>query len=119
MTRLPARRRPERMGLRTSPQVRCPAHLAWIRGHECAVNGDDCEGRIEAAHVRGGTDGGLGKKPGDNFVLPLCSYHHRMQHVVGEAEFERVFAINMKAIAEGLWRASPARKRMEAKETTP
>lgn len=106
---IPKRRKPEKSGIRPQPQVRCPAHLAWVRGHQCAAGGDDCEGKIEAAHVRTGTNGGMGKKPGDDWTIPLCSYHHRAQHNVGEAEFERVFEIDMKKIAQALARRSPHR----------
>jgi len=58
----------------------------------------------------------MGLKPGDDWTLPLCSHHHREQHAHGEAEFERFHVIDMKATAAALWLASPARKRMEARE---
>lgn len=63
MVALPKRRRRPKMGVRKPSQVRCAAHLKWVRGHFCAVkglNGHVCRGRIEAAHVRSGTDGGVG-----------------------------------------------------------
>ena len=110
------------MGTRTSERVRCEAHLQWVRGcccsilgklfdiengvgqHSCSLTGD----RIEAAHVRRGTDGGMSLKPGDDMTLPLCATAHHEQHQIGEAAFERKYHIDMKAIAAELWDRSPA-----------
>jgi hypothetical protein len=111
MMRLPKRRKQEPLGLKDAPQIRNASHLAWIRGHVCSVNASDCSDRIEAAHVRTGTDGGMGVKPGDNWTIPLCSDHHHDQHQVGEAQFERYHSIDMKAIAQALWQRSPHRPR--------
>lgn len=109
------RRKPEPMGTRESVQIRSPGHLAWVRGFECSVinrrAAHECFGRSEAAHVRTGTDGGTGLKPGDNWVIPLCSEAHREQHQIGEAAFERLYGIDMKAIASALWKRSPHRPR--------
>lgn len=109
---LPKRRKRQPMGLREAPQIRCPAHLAWVRGHACSVGGatgNGCGGRIEAAHVRGGTDGALGVKPSDIYTIPLCSDHHAEQHRIGEAAFCKRHAIDMLAIANGLSAKSPHR----------
>lgn len=107
------RRKPEPMNVREAPQIRCPSHLAWVRGFQCSVidkrSAHECFGKIEAAHVRTGTDGGMGVKPSDCFVIPLCSAAHREQHQVGEAEFERIYGISMRRIADQLWRKSPHR----------
>jgi hypothetical protein len=35
----PKRRKPAPLGVRSSPQIRCSAHRAWIRGHQCSVFG--------------------------------------------------------------------------------
>lgn len=70
----------------------------------------ECEGRIEAAHIRTGTDGGMGKKPSDCWVVPLCSWHHKSQHSVGENSFWKShgFTIDQaKAEAARLWKQSP------------
>lgn len=109
------RRKPQKMGLREAPQIRSEKHKQWVRGHECAIagrNGHVCSGKIEAAHVRTGTDGGLNVKPGDNWTIPLCGEAHiRTQHRLGERLFEVTYGINMKAIAEQLWKASPHGKK--------
>lgn len=105
----PKRRKAPKMNVREEPQIRCPSHLAWVRGHECAAFSTMyCQGRVEAAHARVGTDGGMSMKPGDNWSLPLCEAHHRIQHQMGERSFEARFKINMKAIAQELWNKSPA-----------
>jgi hypothetical protein len=110
MSLIPKRRRPEPMGLREQPQVRCPSHLSWIRGHCCAIEGKPghtCGGKIEAAHVRIGTDGGMGVKPSDFYTIPLCAEGHALQHAIGEPAFERAFKISMLNIANELARKSP------------
>ena len=84
----------------------CPAHRAWVRRHHCCVPG--CEKLpIECAHVRSGTDGGTGLKPSDRWAVSLCRDHHREQHQVGEAEFERKYAINLYDLACEFARRSP------------
>ena len=83
-----------------------PRHRTWVRLHECCV-GLTCYGRIEAAHVRRGTDGGLGKKPHDRWCISLCAMHHRIQHNMGEFSFEKEYEIDMKALAREFAAASP------------
>lgn len=112
---IPRRRKPEPLGVREAPQIRCPAHLAWIRGHECAVSGNRghiCEGKIEAAHVRTGTDGGMSVKPSDTWSIPLCGDAHRWQHQIGEKAFETYYGISMRKIAEALAAKSPHKHKL-------
>lgn len=115
---IPKRKTRPKMGVRQEPQIRCPGHLAWVRGHECACAGKpntECVGKIEAAHVRVGTDGGMSLKPGDNFSIPLCSRHHMAQHQWGEKTFEGHYRINMKQLAADLWQKSPHRAKYLAR----
>lgn len=42
---------------------------------------------IQAAHIRVNSDGGMGQKPSDNRVLPLCHDCHALQHRIGEIKF--------------------------------
>jgi len=94
-------------------KLRNPGHLRFIRGFECSVTSSDFHGgKIEAAHVRIGTDGSMSVKPSDNWTIPLCGLHHNRQHMIGEATFEKEYGIDMKAIAEALWARSPHRKRV-------
>lgn len=90
-------------------RVRSPGHMKWVRGHACSVPGCDAM-PIEAAHVRTGTEGGMGIKPGDDWVISLCSYHHRRQHVIGERAFELAHGIDMKALAREFASKSPKLK---------
>lgn len=103
--------------------IRCQGHLKFVRGFNCVCSEIDpsgCGGKIEAAHVRRGTDGGIGSKPGDNWTYPGCSEHHAEQHRIGEQSFEKKYRLNLKQIAERLWRISPHRLKWEAQqETTP
>ena len=92
---------------------RSPSHLKWIRGHDCAVSNKDCKGKIEAAHVRRGTDGGSGVKPSDKWTIPLCGYHHQQQHREGEITFEVMHGIDLKEIAEKAFNRSPYRRDFE------
>src|SRR3990167_10613794 len=100
-------RRRQRMNPRPSERIRCDAHLQWVRRMKCALDTTLCSDKIEACHVRTGTDGGTGIKPSDSWVIPMCSTHHREQHQCGEPAFERRYIIDMKEIAQALWQASP------------
>lgn len=64
--------------------IRDKHHLDFIRQLECVKCASP---HVEAAHLRMGTDGGMGMKPSDRWVLPLCSAHHRQQHAMGEPAF--------------------------------
>ena len=89
-------------------RIRSPGHLAWVRAHACCIPG--CELRpIEAAHVRVGTGGGMGIKPGDDWTISLCAEHHREQHQRSEQYLERLYGIDMKALAREFAAKSPHR----------
>lgn len=104
---------------RRDNRLRCPTFLRFVREHACSVTG--CVGRpIQAAHVRTGTDGGMGLKPSDCWAISLCDAHHHLQHQHGEEYFEALFKIDMKALAQAFWnefrRKNPAAvKRAEDK----
>lgn len=114
------RRKAEPMRVKEKTVIRCPSHLAWVRGFECAAinrrSAHECFGKIEAAHVRTGTDGGTSMKPSDCWTIPLCAAAHREQHDVGEPAFERMYGISMRQVAERLWRMSPHRVSYEQKQ---
>lgn len=114
---IPKRRKPPKMGLKQSSMIRSESHKRWVRGFECAAGSkiDACEGRIESAHARKGTDGGTGMDPSDCWVIPLCAHHHKtVQHTIGEPEFERRYGIDMKAIAKALWDKSPHKHKVQS-----
>ena len=89
----------------------CPAHRAWVRRHYCCV--PECERLpIECAHVRKGTDGGIGRKPSDRWAISLCWFHHREQHNIGEAAFEATHELDLRALANEFAKISPYRNRL-------
>lgn len=125
--RRPQRRRPERMGVK--PDARKArvneAHKRWVRGHECAVKGLGCDGRMEAAHVTWGLPAGArrqgkGIKAGDEWVVALCRSHHAEQHQIGGPAFERRYMVDLVKLAEQYAAASPHLKAWaREKETQP
>lgn len=95
-------------------RFRSPAHCNFVRSHACCACGSMAA--IEVAHVRTGTDGGMGMKPGDYWTISLCggpSGCHALQHRIGEPEFEKRKFIDMKALAREFVKASPKRRELE------
>lgn len=70
--------------------IRDRAYLDSFNGIACIVCGDTRT--TVGAHIRWGLAGGMGMKPGDNRVLPLCFYHHDLQGRIGEPKFWREHA---------------------------
>jgi len=60
-----------------------------------------------------GTDGGTGIKPSDRWCISLCRECHAEQHRIGEAVFEIKHGIDMKALAQAFFKASPHRGKLE------
>jgi hypothetical protein len=60
-------------------------HLAFVRQLPCVACGKAAPS--DATHVRTGTDGGVGMKPGVRYAVPLCTACHAKQHRVGELTF--------------------------------
>jgi hypothetical protein len=79
-------------------------HLAFIRQLPCTACGQIAPS--EAAHIRSGSDAGLGMKPSDRFSLPLCSECHALQHQFGELRFWSVLRIDPLNVAFSLWTVS-------------
>ena len=71
------------------------------------------DGHIEVAHVRTGTNGGMGLKPGDFWTISLCRDCHSEQHRIGERSFEAKHGIDMKELARAFVKASPKRADLE------
>ena len=76
-------------------------HLSFVRQLPCVACGK--RGITQAAHVRAGTDGGVGLKPNDRYAVPLCLACHRLQHQVGELTFWSALRIDPLNIALRLW----------------
>lgn len=100
-----------------SERWRSPAHCNFVRSHHCIVPG--CDGMpIEVAHVRNGSDAGMGRKPSDWFTVSMCRDHHAEQHRIGEGPFERAHRIDLHALAAEFAAESPkaAQIRIEQQE---
>jgi hypothetical protein len=73
------------------PWLRDKNHLGFVRTLPCLACGR--RGPCEAAHVRLRTDGAMGRKPSDNYTVPLCGPTvdyagcHKTQHFWGEPSF--------------------------------
>jgi hypothetical protein len=79
-------------------------HLAFVRQLPCVACGKAAPS--DAAHVRTGTDGGLGMKPGDRYAVPLCTTCHAKQHRIGELIFWSALRIDPPNVATRLWTIS-------------
>jgi hypothetical protein len=79
-------------------------HLAFVRELPCVACGKAAPS--EAAHVRTGTDGGIGMKPADRYSVPLCTTCHAKQHRLGELTFWSALRIDPLNVAARLWTVS-------------
>ena|SRR5712664_3995470 len=77
-------------------------HLAFVRQLPCTACGC-CGTPSEAAHVRAGTDGGVGMKPSDRYSVSLCTTCHVRQHRIGELSFWSGLGIDPLNLALRLW----------------
>ncbi len=95
------------------------SHLTHVRKHACVAC--DASAPIEAAHVRLGSDGGLGRKPSDWFAVPLCGGPqgcHQRQHAMGEGSFWRMVGKDPQAVIAELIRTSPKRREIEQERSS-
>jgi hypothetical protein len=79
-------------------------HLAFVRQLPCVACGKAAPS--DAAHVRTGTDGGVGMKPADRYAVPLCTACHAKQHRVGELSFWSALRFDPLNVALRLWTIS-------------
>ena len=108
----PSLRRPKRVKVKRVFQKQ----RTWIRKRDCIATltpypeklvSNPCDGRIEAAHVRSETDGGMALKPHDRWLVSACLKHHEQQTVRGEKWFEDYWGLDMKALAREFADKSP------------
>jgi hypothetical protein len=76
-----------------------------------------CIGKIQAHHVRAGTDGAASIRPSDIWAVSLCSFHHGEAHAIGHDTFEENYRVNLKQLAEDFARQSPHRRKWFDKKT--
>lgn len=60
-----------------------PSKQQWIRQQPCCIPNCVTGLPIEAAHIRTAANSGTGKKPSDDYLVPMCRLHHKMQHQTG------------------------------------
>lgn len=91
-------------------RIRDNKHLAYIRTLNCIIKdkGKYCNGKpIHAHHLTHVDDnGGMGLKTGDNYTIPICSFHHFTLHNLGEKRFWKSWGINAEKEANKLWEKS-------------
>lgn len=68
--------------------------VAWIASKPCVVCG--VTARVENAHVK---SGGMGRKAGYQYIVPLCWEHHRGLHQNVHKTFEATYALNLAVLA--------------------
>lgn len=89
-------------------RIRDKNHLAFIRSLPCAKCVQESKSKkifwkSEACHIRKGTNGALGRRPGDDYTLPLCPFHHRRQHQIGEVQFYKSVPKAVELAQELYW----------------
>lgn len=113
MIRLPPKRPKVRSGIMREPRRDWPRHRAFLRTFGCVVEG--CANTpIEVSHLRTAANSGTGLKPSDNFAVPKCSIHHHHYHEIGHAAFERLYKIDLFALAAEFTARSPDKAMREA-----
>lgn len=111
---------PRRFGRRNAENgvIRSAVHRRWLKTFVCAVFNNDgtCDERHapDVAHVRTPSNGGMGRKPSDEWSVPLCRTHHRRAHQIGDKAFELERGINLAARALEFSRQSPDRQIRDA-----
>ena len=107
-----------RKDLGRNPRERDEEHLAAVRLCMCLKCGKDPAG--EAAHIRmasaahGKKEAGIGAKPGDRWVVPLCHADHMELHDMGERAFFEAIGISPLSTAGLLYHVSPNVSAMRA-----
>lgn len=93
-----------RLALPTPKRIRAPEHLKWVGSLGCTV----CQRNpADAHHLKRVQPNALARKPGDQWVVPLCRLHHRALHDAGnETQWWDRQKIDPVALAEELWAES-------------
>ena len=108
---------------RESPdKIRSPAHRKWIRTFSCVLwdrkEDHECAGPVDCCHVKTGNGATNRSKAGDDRTIPMCRRLHDEQTKMGEAQFERKYAIDMNAYADAYAKASPHLRKLKPQSPT-
>jgi hypothetical protein len=107
------------------PRMEDAVYLAYVRGLPCLICGYP---RSDPAHLRsaarqyGKRQCGMGEKPDDRWVLPLCRHHHDEQHRHNELQWWASYGIpDPHALAIALYAARPnaSRPKVERPRKSP
>lgn len=99
------------------PRERDAGYLAFLRRLPCiagVMGRTDCEGAVQAAHVRFSAHGkgrnpGLGSKNHDRHANPLCAFHHLQdQHTRSEIAFWSDIGVDAYDLSAALYAAYQA-----------
>ena len=66
----------------------------WLHQQPCVITG--CRSNIEQVHVIGG---GVGRKAGWTFTVPMAADLHRSLHAMGVKSFETRWGVNLVCLA--------------------
>ena len=94
------------MVLTLTKPIRSKVHLKFVSEHGCTICGRT---DVQSAHIRY-TGAGVGLKPCDSFVVPLCIDHHQEQQSMNERMFWHLYSINPISKALALCAESPDKK---------
>jgi len=85
-------------------RIRAPEHLKWVVTLPCLI----CQRQpSDAHHLKRVQPNAMGRKPGDQWVVPLCRIHHRDLHDAGdETQWWENRNINGSEHAMSLWENS-------------
>lgn len=92
-------------------KVRSKQHLKFVGSFPCVIKigTENCNNKSVAHHLTFCGGQGKGTKESDSKTIPICHYHHRMLHDIGEIEFWEQVGIPLKTIeayANKLWSKS-------------
>jgi hypothetical protein len=91
--------------LERKPRQRDGRYLVAIRELPCLIcRVEPCR---EAAHVRMGSEAGMGRKPDDRRAAPLCHTHHMQQHTGSERQFWDEHRVDIEQVIRELVAAYP------------
>ena len=85
-------------------RVRDKAYLAYLRRQPCRI-GRDCDGPVQAAHLRygdaayGRVNPGMQVKPDDKWATSLCAKHHAEQHTGNERSWWNSYGLDGSEVA--------------------
>lgn len=97
---------------RADAERRFPAHLQWLRGRPCLIEGKAghvCTGKMTASHSDADGSKGMGLKSHDFTAVPLCFGAHDEKDRIGLETWQAKYGVNHAAAGREYGRLSPKR----------